>query len=281
MGYLFVAFAVFAENAGKIFDKYNFEHTQVTPKETLRLVFGVMATAITVFVLLTRPELPALSSPLLLSLALVVALSFISNVFDETSLKINPLSLREPLSNFHPILAGFIGYLLFPEERSAFLLLALILGAFIVSWGIKPAKLAKAQKLGIACMVLSVLAESALTNVYVVALENTSPEYIALVRSVFIFLLLAIVYQPKKRNYKTKNQARLLALTSGIFYSVGAIISLYAIEALGVVTTMLLLLVGPALRYLSAFIFLKDKPNRHELISSCLLGLIAILVAFI
>ena len=281
MGYIFIIAAILAENAGKIFDKSNFIRTQITPKEALRWVFGVMSVSILAFVLITRPELPTFTASVFLSLGLIVGLSFVSNVVDENSLKINDLSLREPLSNFHPILAGFIGYMLFPEERNILLLLALVIGGMVVVWGVKPSKLAKAQRIGIVCMASSVLVESILSNVYVFALESVSPPYVALVRAVAIWLLLVVMFRPKKRQYATKHKARLFALWAGLAYSLGAVISLYAIDALGIVTTMLLLLLGPALRYISAFIFLKDKPTKSEMVSSGLLGLIAIFVVFI
>ena len=281
MGYIFALAAILAENAGKIFDKSNFIRTQITPKEALRLVFGVMSVSILAFILVTRPELPGFTASVFVLLGLIVGLSFISNVVDENSLKINDLSLREPLSNFHPILAGFIGYWLFPDERNILLLLALVFGGLIVLWGIKPGKLAKAQRLGIIYMASSVLAEGVLSNVYALALESVSPEYIALVRTVAIWILLALLFKPKKRRYSTKREATLWALGAGLVYSLGAIISLYAIDALGIVTTMLLLLLGPALRYASAFIFLRDRPTRSEMISSGLLGLIAISAALI
>ena len=140
------------------------------------------------FVLITRPELPTFTASVFLSLGLIIGLSFVSNIVDENSLKINDLSLREPLSNFHPILAGFIGYMLFPEERNIILLLALAFGGMVVLWGIKPSKLAKAQEIGIVYMASSVLIESILSNVYVFALESVSPEYVALVRTVAIWV---------------------------------------------------------------------------------------------
>lgn len=281
MGYIFLLAAIFAENTGKIFDKYNYNNTRVTPRELLRLVFGVMAAAIISFIIVTRPQLPSLSMAVLISLAFVVGLSFISNVFDEISLKINNLSLREPLSNFRPILAGFIGYMLFPEERDLLLLVALMLGAVVVAWGVKPSRLAKAQRAGITYMALAVLAEASLSNAYAVALENVGPEYIALVRTVFILVLLAIFFKPRKRNRKREKKSTQLAIAAGLAYSAGAIVSLYAIDRLGIVTAMLLLLLSPALRYASAYIFLKDKPTKHEIISSGLLGIIAAFVAFV
>lgn len=282
MGYIFALTAIFSENAGKILDKYNFKHTKVTPREQLDWVFGVMATVIAAFILILQPELPKLSQAALLPLGLIIGLSFLSNIFDEISLKINELSLREPLSNFHPILAGFIGYILFPEERTFLLLVALILSGMIILWGVKPNKLAGAQKIGIAYMFLSVIIESALSNIYVLALENVSPEYIALTRAVFIFILLLIFFKPKRnKKHENKKKSILYALAAGIAYSVGAIVSLYAIDTLGIVTAMLLLLFAPILRYASTYILLKDKPSKEEIISSCLLGLIALSVIFI
>jgi drug/metabolite transporter (DMT)-like permease len=130
-------------------------------------------------------------------------------------------------------------------------------------------------------MLAAVLLGSILINIYAIALRDTGPEIIALVRTASIALLLYIFLKPKKRVRKNRKQAISFSAFGGLSYGVGAIVGLYALRDLGIVTTMLLMLFGPALRYLSAYFILKDKPTRKEVISSGLLGLIAAGVAFV
>jgi len=281
MGYVYLLVSIFVENTGKILDKYNFKHTSISPRESLLYTFIAMTIVVSISAGVIRPGLPQFTLAVVIPLLLIVLISLLSNVLDAISLKINDLSLREPLSGFHPILAGFIGYVLFPDERNWLLLVALIAGALVVSWGINPSKLRKAQKAGILYMLAAIILESLLTNVYAIALKETSPELIALVRTFSIALLLYLFIKPKKRVRKKRKQSLLFAALAGLAYGVGAIVGLYAIRDLGVVTMMLLMLLGPALRYTSAYIFLRDKPTRKEVISSGLLGLIAAGVAFI
>lgn len=281
MGYLYLLTSILVENAGKILDKFNFKHTSISPRESLLYVFSTMAVVVGVAVAVIQPEVPPLTLAAVVPLLLIVLISLLSNVLDAISLKVNDLSLREPLSGFHPILAGFIGYILFPEERNAYLLAALIAGGFVVAWGINLRTLRKAQKIGILYMLFAVILESLLSNVYAVALQETRPELIAFVRTASIALLLYFFLKPKRRVRKRRKQSLSLAVLAGLAYGVGAIVGLYAIRDLGIVTTMLLMLLGPALRYTSAFIFLKDKPTRKEIISSILLGCIAAGVAFV
>ncbi len=59
---------------------------------------------------------------------------------------------------------------------------------------------------------------------------------------------------------------------SGAVYALGAVASIYAIQKLGVVLAMLLLLLGPFLRYLSGYFILKENVRKGEMISSVLLA---------
>ncbi len=281
MGLLYILAQMFAENAGKILDKHNYIKTSIVPRESLQYTFGSMFFFVASFIVIFNPNIPVFTLIGVALLGLIVVVSFVSNLFDEQSIKINDLSLREPLSNFKPILAGFIGLALFPEERETALLIGFILGAVVVAWGVQPTTLRGRQKKGILFMAIVVVLEASLKNIFVFALDEFDPEFITLFRLAFISLLLGIFYRPRKRNYKTKSQAKRISYTAGLMYALGSISSLYAIDTLGIVTTASLLLFGPALRYLSAYIFLSDKPSRRKVISSGLLGLIAAGVAFV
>lgn len=281
MGHTYLIFAMFAENAGKILDKYNYSHNKIEPRESLAFGFSTMAIVIATFSAISRPEIPPATLVAVLPLVAIITLSFANNILDEQSLKINKLSLREPLSNFRPILAGSIGYVLFPDERNTILLLALIAGALIVAWGVKPKELSGLQRKGVTYMLLTIITGAIITNVYALALDNSAPEFIALIRTASLSVLFWVFFRPKRRKFTRKRQALTFSIGAGIVYGGGAILSLYALQTLGVVTTALLTLLGPALRYLSAYLFLSDVPTRQQIMSSALLGLIAAGVAFV
>jgi len=281
VGYIYIFAEIVTENAGKLLEKYSYKTTDVHPRESLQYRFISMTLFVGIFVFITQPGLPELTLAVCIPMGLMVLISFIGNILDEQSLKVNDLSLREPLSNLKPLLAGFMGYLIFPEERNPLLLVALILGALIVMWGIQYGKSSKQQKVGVMFLAGAIVFSAMLKNVYVLVLKNFSPEIISLVRLSSILFLLLLFFSPKKRVYGSKEKAKRYVFSAGFLYAAGSIASLYAIQSLGLVVTMLFMLLGPALRYITAYIFLGDEPDKNKIISSGLLGLIAVGVAFI
>jgi glucose uptake protein GlcU len=191
--------------------------------------------------------------------------SFAGNVFSILSLKVNDLSLREPLGGFYPILAGLVGYALFPAERKPQFLIIFILSIFIVRYGTHRRKLRNFQIKGMHFFLLSIIFESLLPSVYRVTLGYIGPTYLTFFRVVGI-LLLSLCFFPLKKTFKTLTPNKVLySCVSGIAYSAGAVSSLYAIRTLGVVVTMLLSLLGPSLRYLTCYFILKEKVRGEKL----------------
>lgn len=200
-------------------------------------------------------------------------------MFDEISLQKNDLSLREPLVDFEPIATGLIAYALFPEERRPAFLVAFILGTFIVRWGIHRRKLRKSQSKGMFYLWVAVILYAIVPIFYKEALDYLSPTYIALFRLSSILLLLLLFFRPK-RSRKLTNKMVGYSTLAGLAYAVGAVVSLYAIQAYGLVLTMLFLMLGPALRYLAGQFILREKVRRGEVLSSLMLTLVVAVAAF-
>lgn len=283
MNYVFVVISVLSNQTAYLIEKFALSNKNINPIYALKIGFGTIAGLVGLFILITQPQLPDWSSTGALLLSTIIAISAVSNIADETSLKINDISFREPFIDFIPIMTGFMGYIIFPDERHVLLLAALILGCIIIGWGVRPKALAQAQKLGIILLVSVVILEGLLNNIYALTLEYISPEYITLVRSsgVFILLILFLRFRKGIIKHSIDKKAKSALLISNLFWFTYIIASLYAIESLGVITTMLLLLLTPLLRYASAFVFLKDKPTKREIISSILLSLIGLSPVFL
>lgn len=276
MGLIYVLLAIFAESAGKTVDKLNFKKNKIAALQMMLLVFFSMSVSISLFIILTGQHLPSFTLVSLGLISLVILLSLASNIFDVLSLKANDLSLREPLIDFEPIAAGLVGYALFPAERKPGFLLAFALGAMIVYYGTHRRKLRKFQKRGLAYLLVVVMLESLLPSVYKETVIYLSPSYIALFRILSIFAL-SIVFFPLKSVRKiTPGKIRYSAL-SGVIYVVGTLASIYAIKELGVVLTMLLMMLGPLLRYSSGYFILKEKVRKGEMISSALLAAVVMI----
>ncbi len=275
MDFLFPLTHAVSESIGKTIDKLNFRKNNIAARQLIILVFTGMSISLLTYILLSGKPFPDFSLAALGLVITVALVSFIANVFDFASLKVNDLSLREPMLGFVPILAGLVGYVLFPSEREADYLLAFLLGAVAVYFGTHRRKLKKVQRRGMSYLLLGVIFYAFLPTLYKWTLEYISPEYITLFRVVSV-LFLTLVFLPPK-NWTHPGGKIVYGLLSGVVYSVGTVAGLYAIQKLGVVLSMLLLLVEPALKYSSGYFILGEKVRKGEVISSIALVLIIVL----
>lgn len=273
MGILFSIIAIFCESLGKTIDKVNYRKNRITYRQMLLLAFTGMTISILAFILITGEPLPPFSWPMLGLVILIALFSFAGNVFDEMSVMTDDLSLREPLVDFQPILAGLVGYALFPAQRKPIFLLAFALSAFVVYWGTHRRKLRRRQKKGMTYLLLAAVFYAFLPSIYNVALDYLSPAYISMFRVVSI-LVLVMIFLPVKRIRKISSAKVRYAFAGSVVYSIEAIAGLYAIKSLGVVVAMMLFMLGPAITYWSSSFILKEKVRTGEMVSSFMLAVI-------
>jgi drug/metabolite transporter (DMT)-like permease len=277
MGFIYLLIYTFAESTGKTIDKLNFARNRVTSIQLMLVIFFAISASLLLFITLTNQPVPHFSPASLGLMAMVVLVSFGANVFDFVSLRLNDLSLREPLVDFEPITAGLVGYVLFPAERKTVFLVAFILSAFIVHWGTSRRKLRASQKKGLFYLLLAVGFYAILPSLYKLTLTHITPVYIAFLRTAAVFLLMAIFFPVKSKRWKGFSHKKVAyGLLSGVAYAVGTVAGLYAIKVLGVVLTMVFMLLGPATRYWASHFILKEKVRRGEMISSLLLAAVAV-----
>jgi drug/metabolite transporter (DMT)-like permease len=280
MDFFYLFSSIVAESAGKTIDKLNYRRNRIGPRQMMFLAFFTMSISIGLYLLMTRQPLPHLTPKISVLLLLVALFSFGGNVFDEFSMKANDLSLREPLVDFEPILAGLIAYALFPSERKPAFLIAFILGAFIVRWGIHRRKLRKGQQKGMFYLLVAVVLYALLPSLYREILRHVSPSYLAFFRAAAVLVLTSFFFPAKRMKGFTAKRVG-YGVAAGVVYAVGAIVSLYAIQVYGVVLTMLFLMLGPALRYLAGQFILREKVRRGEVLSSLMLTLVVATAAFV
>lgn len=276
MGFIYLLIYTFAESTGKTIDKLNFARNRVTSIQLMLILFFAISGSLLAFILLTGQPFPHLSFTALGLMAAIALVSFGANVFDFVSLRLNDLSLREPLVDFEPIAAGLVGYVLFPAERKTIFLVAFIASGFIVHWGTHRRKLRKSQTRGMFYLLLAVSFYAVLPTLYKLTLVYIPPVYVAFFRTAAVFLLMATFFPAKSwKGFSSKKVA--YGLLSGVLYAIGTTASLYAIKVLGVVLTMVFMLLGPAMRYWASHFILKEKVRRGEMISSLLLAVIAVI----
>lgn len=279
MNFSYLLISIFAESAGKTVDKLNYRRNNIAPRNALFLTFAVMSLCTAMYVLLTPQPHIHITLGLTCLLAGVAIFSFLGNVFDEVSLKTTGLSEREPLNNFEPILAGLIGYLLFPAERDPAALVAFVLGTFIVYWGVGNVHFRKSHNKGMFYLLIGVCLYAVLPSIYGQVLKDVSPAELALFRCVSVLILASLFFAPKGWKGFTQERVK-YSFLAGVFYAAGAIASLYAIQVYGVVLTMMFLMLGPALHHLAGWLILHEKISRISVMSSVALTLVVAFAAF-
>lgn len=279
MNFLYLLSSIFGESAGYVIDKLNFKRNRIGFRHLMFLGFSGMSFWVGLFILFTKQPIPQLSMAALGLMGLIIVFSFAANVFDALSLKANDLSLREPLINFSPILAGLVGYVFFPAERKPIVLLAFIAGALIIHWGMHQIKLGRVQKKGIGYLLLAIILYAFLPTLYQETLGYLSPAYLTFFRVIGALLLVSIFIPFKNARGFTPKRVW-YGMLSGVACSVGAIAGLYAIQAYGVVLTMLFMMLGPALRYLAGYFLLREKIRKSEIVSSLMLTVVVAITAF-
>lgn len=278
MDLLYPLTAIIGESVGVTLDKLNFRKNRIAAMHLMYLVFVGMGLSLAAYIILTGKPLPDFSVAAIGLLMLIAFVSFLSNVFGFLSLKVDDLSLREPMIGFEPILAGLFGYLLFPDERKDSFLIVFALSAVIVYFGTHRRKLKRLQKKGMFYLSLMVFFEALLPSIYQFTMGYVNPEYIAFFRVVGV-LILIYAFLPIKR-YKRTASKTIYGLTAGVVYALATVASLYAIQTLGVAQTMLLLLLSPAMIYLIGYFVLHEKVRKGEIASSiALAGIVLVAIA--
>ncbi len=276
MGPVYVLLSIVTESTGKTIDKLNFKRNRIAAQQLVLLLFIAMSVCMLLFIVLTHQPFPHMTPAALGLIAVIALVSFGSNAFDYLGLKADDLSLREPLNDFEPIVAGLIGYMLFPAERKPGFLLAFILGAVIVYWGTHRRRLRRLQRQGLIYLLIGFCLEAVLPSLYKLSLVHMSPAYITLFRVLAVLVLSRLFFSTQGLRRLSSKKLGYGLLAGGV-YALGAVVSLYAIQRLGVVLTMLLMLFGPFLRYMSGYFILKENVRKGELVSSMLLAAVVLI----
>lgn len=279
MNIFYLLLSVLGGSAGNVFDKLKFKRNHIDLRHFMFLSFLGMSLCTALFIWLADLPFPELATTSLVLVGLIIGFSFVGNVFDALSLKADDLSLREPLLDFYPILAGIFGYIFFPAERKTIYLWAFVAGIFVVHWGMHRIKLGKIQKKGLGYLVLAITLYAVQPSLEKQALQYLHPAYITLFRVSGIFLLTSIFLPVKNlRGFTSKKIA--YSAWSSIACTIGVIAGLYAINAYGVVLTMLFMMLGPGTRYLAGQFILKEKVRKVEVISSLMLTIVVAVAVF-
>jgi len=273
MSLVYPILSILGETAGKVLDKFNFNKNKIGYKPLTVIAFLVMLALTVIFLIATKQSYPSLAFYGYILILVMIILSVLQNVTDVIGLSKEDLSLREPISNFEHLMAALIAFFVFPSERDVVTLLFVIIGVGVLLWAnTKKHHLNLFSCKGTRYFVYSTVFAAILTNVYKAGLIILSPSWIFFFRVLGVFIITAAFL---RFDIKTLTRSQwTFSICAGIAYFVGSLAFLFSIQYLGLLTTILLLMLAPALKYLGSYFILKEELTRKEIIGSFLLILV-------
>ena len=197
----------------------------------------------------------------------VLALSITANLFIFYAFKRETLAEIEPIRLMQPLFTILLAVILYPSERQLTIVgLALIASISLAASHIKKQhfvydKYMIAALLGSLFFALELVISRAILDFY-------NPFTFYFLRCFFIFLITLTIFRPKN-NFK--NKTKTLMLLVGAIWVINRLIIYWGFLALGVVFTTMLFIIAPIFIYIFARIFLKEKINKRQIISSIII----------
>jgi drug/metabolite transporter (DMT)-like permease len=206
--------------------------------------------------------------------SLVILFSFIANVLTYYSMKWEKVTNIEPAKILEPIFVVLIAIVfsyiidngLF-ERNLNVIIPALIAGVALIFSHIKKHHL-KFNKYFIAAVVGSFFfaLELALSKII---LDYYSPITFYFVRCSFLLVVSFLAFRPKFVKMETKVKWQAFAVGAG--WALYRVIVYYGYQKLGVISTTLVLMLGPVLVYVFARKFLKEKLSWRNIVASIII----------
>jgi len=203
----------------------------------------------------------------------IIICAVVANIFALYSLKGDKVTKTEPARVIEPVFVILIALILslfieeFETSSSKFILPALIAGLAIIFPHIKKGNI-KFNKYFTAALIASFLFALELTLSDLI-LSFFTPISFYLIRCVFIFVISAFIFKPKLTQIDKKTSLNILLI--GIVWISYRIAVYFGYIRYGVMFTTLITMMAPIMIYLLASIFLKEKLNWKNILSSIII----------
>lgn len=286
---LFPILSAVSESFALIVDKLNLKVKQIGGKTYTVILFILMSIVSLPLLYLFKIAGYTVSDnaftffPLLV-MGLIILCSLVQNILYYVGLKNKDLSHLEPIRDSEPIFIILLAFIFFPVERS---LLVFVLG-IITTIAIIYSHMEKSETRRIkiifdryALIFLSSMFLAAIANIgYRYVLDYFTPLFLYFVRLFGIAILLALIFKPAASSIP-KKQIKFLLL-SAVLYSVSMLFKFFAISAIGLSLTVIILALSPSLIYLFSAVLLKEKLSLNKIISSIVIvGCVIVAVIFL
>ena len=266
---------------GTIFEREILKRKGMNIKKYQTLEFlGIVIILIPLLYFFWKFNLQALELKNILIFIGVVIAAIIANLFTFYSMKgekinnLEPAKMLEPL--FTIILAIIFSFFVqgLYERNTQIIIPALIAGITLILSHVKREHL-NFNKYFLAAIVgsfffaLELIVSNLILNLY-------SPVTFYFLRCSAILLISFIIFRPKLSNIENKLKLKMLLV--GAIWVVYRVVTYYGYIKIGIISTTLILMLGPIFIYLFAKIFLKEKINTRNIIASIII-LVCVLYA--
>lgn len=257
------------EAAGMIFEKKilkkkNFNYKNYTVYEFLAIVIVMLTFVFFVW----RIDNAAFSIKNIGIFAAVVISSVAANLLIFYSLKREDITEFEPVWLMQPIFTIILAFLFYSSERNwKIVALALVASISLIATHVKKHHLVFnkyliAALLGGFFFAVELVLSKSILSFY-------SPFTFYFLRCLFILIIVFIIFKPTGKEVSKKVGIAFLIL--GLIWALYRAIIYYGYEVYGIVFTTMLLILSPVFLFISAIVFLKEKPKLRNIISSAII----------
>jgi drug/metabolite transporter (DMT)-like permease len=210
----------------------------------------------------------------LLILSGIVFFSIIANLLSYYAIKWEKLTNLEPVRLLEPLFVVLLAFAFFKSERNPVILIPSIIAALALVFSH-----VRKHHLDFNKYILAGIASSFFYAIDLILtkliLEYYNPISLYFIRCSLILIITITIFSPHSINKLTKKE-KLLILVISLFWVTFRVATYYGYLYLGVVSTTLVLMLGPVFIYLLARIFLKEKLNWRNIVATIIiLGCVA------
>jgi drug/metabolite transporter (DMT)-like permease len=270
----FPILAAIALAGGTVFEREILKRKSISIEKYLvlgALVMIVLMTPLLYFFWKIDPQ--ALELKNIFIFILVIVSSILAHMFTFYSVKGEKINNLEPAKMLEPLFTILLA-LLFSvliegiyESNTKIILPSLIAGITLILSHVEKEhlninKYFLAAIIGSLFFAVEVVLSMLILNFY-------SPITFHIIRCIGIFIFGMVIFRPKLSNVNPKIKIHLIIL--GVIWVVYRIITYYGYIKIGIISTTLILMLGPIFIYTFAKIFLKEKINKRNIISSVII----------
>ncbi|MBT4165429.1 EamA family transporter [archaeon] len=224
---------------------------------------------------------PALQPTSIIIMLIIVTLSIIANLFIIYSLKKEDISDIEPIRLMQPLFTILFAFILsfffdiYANEGTWSILILALIASLSLVWSHTKKDHIFFNKYAIAAIIGGLLfAIELVLSKFILHHYNSISFYF--IRSLLIFIIVWAIFHPKINTIKNKTKGMIFA--GGIIWVIYRLIMYYGYINLGIVFTTMLLILAPIFIYFFAWIYLKEKIEWKQIVSSIII-IICIIIA--